>query len=69
MDSTLVDLWRSFYLFNSGGLNDGLLGIIPALDFEMNEKDFKEYVDSLNDFNDEEVKLLKKYNIHNADKL
>lgn len=69
MSSTLVDLWKSFYLFRSGGLNDGVLGVIPALDFEMNEKDFKEYVDSLNDFNDEEVKLLKKYNIHNADKL
>ena len=44
-------------------------GQIPALNFEMSEDKFKEYVDSLNDFSKEDIETLKKYNVHNADKL
>ena len=44
-------------------------GVIPALDFEMNESEFKKYVDSLNDFTKEEIQVLKDNKIHNADKL
>ena len=69
LKSPLVDLWRIEKLRTEKVAADGNCGVIPALDFEMNEKDFKEYVNSLNNFNDEEVKLLKKYNINNADKL
>ena len=36
---------------------------------EINEDKFKEYVDSLNKFTKDEIKELKKFNIHNADKL
>ena len=36
-------------------------GVIPALDFEMNESEFKEYVDSLNNFTNEEIQGLKEY--------
>jgi hypothetical protein len=35
----------------------------------MPENEFKEYVDSLNNFTDKEIEELKKYKVHNADKL
>ena len=69
MECPLFDLWRIYY-FNHLKYSVGCLyGDIPALDFEMNESDFKKYVDSLNDFTDDEIKILKENNIHNADKL
>lgn len=66
--SVLFNLWSAYYI-GSRGCNDGMFGYVPALDFEMNENDFKEYVDSLNDFTDEEIKILKDNKIYNADKL
>lgn len=71
MASTLFDLWRRWFLNGRYRVNriGCYYGFLPALDFEMNENDFKEYVDSLNDFTEEEIKILKENNIHNADKL
>lgn len=66
--SVLFNLWRTYYI-GLRGCNDGAFGNVPALDFEMNETEFKEYVDSLNNFTKEEIELLKKNNIYNADKL
>ena len=71
MASTLFDLWRRWFLNGRYRVNriGCYYGFLPALDFEMNENNFKEYVDSLNDFTEEEIKILKENNIHNADKL
>ena len=65
----MCDLWRKYIFGNGGGTNGCHYGEIPALDFEMNEDKFKEYVDSLNKFTKDDIKELKKFNIHNADKL
>ena len=71
MASTLFDLWRRWFLNGRYRVNriGCYYGFLPALDFEMNENNFKEYVDSLNDFTEEEIKILKENNIHNVDKL
>ena len=71
MASPLFDLWRRWFLNGRYRVNriGCYYGFLPALDFEMNENDFKEYVDSLNDFTDEEIKILKENNIKNVDKL
>lgn len=69
MECPLFDLWRRYKFSLGRGVADGVYGKLPALDFEMNEDKFKEYVDSLNDFTKEEIKQLKKYNVHNIDKL
>ena len=72
LECSLADLWR-MYKFKLRPRNNIVSGCaygeIPALDFEMNEKDFKEYVDSLNKFTKNEIKILKEFNIHNAYKL
>ena len=69
LECPLCDLWRKYIFGNGGGTSGCHYGEIPALDFEMNEDKFKEYVDSLNKFTKDEIKELKKFNIHNADKL
>ena len=69
LECPLCDLWRKYIFGNGGGTNGCHYGEIPAIDFEMNEDKFKEYVDSLNKFTKDEIKELKKFNIHNADKL
>ena len=72
LECPLADLWR-MYKFKLRPRNNIVSGCasgeIPALDFEMNEKEFKDYVDSLNNFAKDEIKILKEFNIHNADKL
>ena len=69
MECALFDLWRKYKFGNSTGAADGMYGYLPALDFEMNEQEFKKYVDSLNNFTKEEIQVLKDNKIHNADKL
>ena len=69
MECPLFDLWRKYFMNGWKMATMCAYGHFPAIDFEMNENDFKEYVDSLNDFTEEEIKILKENNIHNADKL
>ena len=69
MECPLFDLWRR-YTFGFSKFAACLSYIkIPALNFNKSEKEFKEYVDSLNAFTKDEIKELQKFNIHNADKL
>ena len=44
-------------------------GNFPALPFDKPEDEFKKMVNDLNSFTKEEIDILKKNNIHNADKL
>ena len=67
LECPLCDMWRK-YKFGKTSTHCSY-GNIPALDFEMDEDTFKEYVDTLNEFDKEEIKVLKKYKVHNADKL
>lgn len=69
LSSPLPNIWIKYHLGNCNVVADGNIGIIPALDFEMDEQKFKQYVDSLNNFTKNEIKELKKFNVYNADKL
>ena len=69
LECPLCDLWRRFYMNGFELVSMCAYGVIPALDFEMNESEFKKYVDSLNDFTKGEIQVLKDNKIHNADKL
>lgn len=69
METPIFDLWRLYYFNHSKYTVGCLYGHLPALNFEMNEKEFKDYVDSLNNFTKEEIQILKDNNIHNANKL
>ena len=74
MECPLFDLWRiyKFSITKTGGSNAAACckyGTIPALNFDQDETKFREYVDSLNDFTNEEIDVLIKNKIHNAEKL
>lgn len=68
MECPLFDLWRKYYL-TTKETPGCRYGVLPALDFDQSEDKFKEYVDSLNDFTKDEIKVLKEFKVHNADKL
>ena len=69
MECPLFDMWRKYY-FGFSKFAACLNYIhLPALNFNQPENKFKEYVDSLNKFNKKEIEELKKYKIHNANKL
>ena len=63
LNCPLFNMWRETYL--DRGANCYIYNLLPALNFNQNEKDFKEYVDSLTKFDNEDIKILKKYNIKN----
>ena len=67
LNCPLFNMWRETYL--DRGANCYIYNLLPALNFNQNEKDFKEYVDSLTKFDNEDIKILKEYNIKNVDKL
>ena len=70
MECPLFDLWRMYKLKlrpRNNIVSGCAYGELPALDFEMNESEFKKYVDSLNDFTKEEIQVLQDNKIHNID--
>lgn len=69
LECPLADFWRKYYFKGGKGTPGCMYGNIPALDFDQPVKDFRAYVDSLNNFSKEDIKVLKEYNIHNANKL
>lgn len=69
MECPLFDLWRIYYFNHSKYCVGCAYGHLPALDFDQSEDSFKKYVDSLNDFSKDDIKILKEFNIHNAGKL
>lgn len=69
LECPLCDLWRKYYMNGYKMSTMCTYGCIPALNFTMNEKEFKDYVDSLNKFDKNDIKILKEKNIHNANNL
>ena len=69
LECPLCDLWRKYYMNGYKMSTMCAYGCIPALNFTMNEKEFKDYVDSLNKFDKNDIKILKEKNIHNANNL
>ena len=72
MECPLFDLWRMYKLKlrpRNNIVSGCAYGELPALDFEMNESEFKKYVDNLNNFTNEEIQVLQDNKVHNADKL
>ena len=67
LNCPLFNMWRETYLDRCA--NCYIYNLLPSLNFNKNEKDFKEYVDSLAKFDNEDIKILKEYNIKNHDKL
>ena len=71
LECPLCDMWRKYRFellsrnMTAGGCN---YGEIPAFDFEMDTDKFRKEVDKLNDFTPDEIREMKKYNIHNIDK-
>jgi gamma-glutamylcysteine synthetase len=70
MESPLFDLWRQYYMgYESISLTNYYYSQMPALNFNQDEDKFKQYVNSLNNFTDTEIKELNKFGVHNSDKL
>lgn len=69
LESPLADFWRKYYIGTGGPANCYCYSVIPALNFDQPENKFRKYVDRLNNFNEQEIEILKNYNIHNAEKL
>ena len=67
LECTIFNMWRTSYL--GKGANCYAYNLLPGLNFNQPEEEFKEYVDSLNKFDKEDIKILKEYKIKNADKL
>ena len=60
-------MWRTSYLCK--GANCYAYNLLPGLNFNQPEEEFKEYVDSLNKFDKEDIEILKEYKIKNADEI
>ena len=69
MSSPLFEIWRLYYLNGIKITCMCAFGNFPALPFDKPEDEFKKMVNDLNSFTKEEIEILKKNNIHNADKL
>ena len=65
MECPLFDLWRKFYFGDRGDASCCTYGLVPAVDFNKNENDFKQYIDNLVKFNEDEIKILQEFNVHN----
>ncbi len=68
LEYPICDFWRKFYFVDTSA-KGCRYGLIPALDFNQDTELFKEYVNDLYKFNDDEIKILKENNIHNVDLL
>ena len=67
LECPIFNMWRTSYL--GKGANCYAYNLLPGLNFNQPEEEFKEYVDSLNKFDKEDIEILKEYKIKNADKL
>ena len=67
LECPIFNMWRTSYL--GKGANCYAYNLLPGLNFNQPEEEFKEYVDSLNKFDKEDIEILKEKNIHNANNL
>ena len=65
----LFDLWRKFYFKGCKYAACWFYINVPAVNFNMKQSDFINYIDSLNSFSKSDIKILKDFNIHNVNTL
>lgn len=69
MNSPLFDFWKRYTFKDSWIASNCMYYTLPALPFDKPEDEFRKMVNDLNSFTKEEIEILQKNNIHNADKL
>lgn len=69
INSPLFDLWRKFYFKGCKYAACWFYINVPAVNFNMKQSDFINYIDSLNSFSKSDIKILKDFNIHNVNTL
>ena len=67
MNSPLFDFWRKYKFSDSMAANCCMYYGLPALPFNMDENEFKAYVNNLYVFSEAEKEVLRKFNVHNID--
>lgn len=67
MNSPLFDFWRRYTFKDSKNAGCCMYYGLPALPFNMDENEFKTYVNNLYVFSEDEKKVLRKFNAHNID--
>lgn len=66
LEHPLADFWRKFYMYKDPAAGCCYCAI-PAVKFDMSENDFKKYINNLYHFSDEDIQILKNFNVHNID--
>ena len=69
MNSPLFDFWRKYKFSDSRAANCCMYYSLPALPFNMDENEFKTYVNNLYVFSEAEKEVLRKFNVHNIDNI
>ena len=69
MNSPLFDFWRKYKFSDSRAASCCMYYSLPALPFNMDENEFKTYVNNLYIFSEDEKEVLRKFNVHNIDNI
>ena len=67
MNSPLFDFWRRYTFGDRKNAHNCNYYTLPALPFNMHENEFKDYVNNLYVFSEDEKEVLRKFNVHNID--
>ena len=67
MNSPLFDFWRRYTFGDRKNASCCMYCGLPALPFNMDENEFKTYVNNLYVFSEDEKEVLRKFNVHNID--
>lgn len=67
MNSPLFDFWRRYTFGDRKDAHKCNYYTLPALPFNMDENEFKTYVNNLYVFSEAEKEVLRKFNVHNID--
>ena len=69
MNSPLFDFWRRYTFGDRKNAHKCNYYTLPALPFNMDENEFKTYVNNLYVFSEDEKEVLRKFNVHNIDNI
>ena len=69
MNSPLFDFWRRYTFGDRKNAHKCNYYTLPALPFNMDENEFKAYVNNLYVFSEDEKEVLRKFNVHNIDNI
>ena len=69
MNSPLFDFWRRYTFGDRKNASCCMYYSLPALPFNMDENEFKAYVNNLYVFSEDDKEVLLKFNVHNIDNI